>query len=431
MGRWHRLYIGLGLVSIFIFGVNADFVGVSPLLRVKDSISKDIENRNVLVKELGFLIGQNEFPAEKLISWEGSSEKVRVLYTFDKDMQLGLEKLLKSYGADYASVVAMDATTGKVLAMASFEGAIPSIENRTMKATFPAASIFKIVTASAAIEKYGLSPEMELGYTGSNYTLYKKNLFNDDPRWARWISFREAFSKSINIFFGKLTLKFMQPTDLIDFAERFNFNKSLNADFPVEYSSASINVEDQYEVAEVASGFNSKNTLSPVHGAMLAAAIANDGNMPAPYVIDGLFKEDGSTLYKAKILHLGQPITMSTATKLRSMMTDTVETGTSRKSFKELTKRKSFDVIEMGGKTGSLMGANPKGKTDWFVGYGRLGPRMIAVAAVTVNKNQWRVKSSYIAQKIIREYFENQATMITSHYSNRAKEGKTKVGLSN
>jgi hypothetical protein len=122
---------------------------------------------------------------------------------------------------------------------------------------------------------------------------------------------------------------------------------------------------------------------------------------------------------------------MATATKIRSMMTDTVETGTSRKSFKELTKKKSFDVIEMGGKTGSLMGTSPKGKTDWFVGYGRLGPRMIAVAAVTVNKDQWRVKSSYIAQKIIREYFENQATMITSHYSNRSKEGKTKVGLNN
>jgi cell division protein FtsI/penicillin-binding protein 2 len=416
---------------IFIFGINADFASINPVLRERDTASREADNRNVIAKELGFLPAQNEFPAEKEINWNGSNEKVRVLYTFDKDMQGSLEKLLKSYGADYSSVVAMDATTGKILAMASFEGAIPSIENRTMKAGFPAASIFKIVTASAAIEKYGLSPEMELGYTGSNYTLYKKNLFNDDSRWARWISFREAFSKSINIFFGKMTLKFMQPSDLIDFAERFNFNKPLNADFPVEYSTAALNSQDQYQVAEVASGFNSTNTLSPVHGALIAATIANDGNMPAPYIVEGLFREDGSTLYKAKTFQLSQPISMATAMKLRSMMTDTVETGTSRKSFKELTKRKSFDVIEMGGKTGSLMGTNPKGKTDWFVGYGRLGPRMIAVAAVTVNKNQWRVKSSYLAQKLIREYFEMQATMLTSHYSNRSKEGKAKVGLNN
>jgi cell division protein FtsI/penicillin-binding protein 2 len=306
-----------------------------------------------------------------------------------------------------------------------------SIENRTLKASFPAASIFKIITASAALEKYGLSPEMELGYTGANYTLYKKNLFNENPRWARWISLRQAFSKSINIFFGRMTLKFMQPGDLIEFAEKYNFNKPLNADFPVEYSSASLSSEDQYQVAEVASGFNSKNTLSPVHGAMLAAAIANDGNMPAPYMIESLVKDDGSAVYMAKVLQLGQPISMATATQLRSMMSDTVETGTSRKSFKELTKKKSFNVIEMGGKTGSLMGSNPKGKTDWFVGFGRLGPRMIAVAAVTVNKNQWKVKSSYIAQKLIREYFETQATTITSHYQNRNKEGKAKVGLNN
>jgi cell division protein FtsI/penicillin-binding protein 2 len=432
MRSWHRLYISLGLLIIFIFGINADFNGIKPIIKERDSVSSEVEMRNMVTKELGFLVAQNEFPVEKDIEWNGSSEKVRVLYTFDKEIQLSLEKLLKSYGADYSSVVAMDATTGKILAMASFEGSIPSIENRTMKATFPAASIFKIVTASAAIEKYGLSPEMELGYTGANYTLYKKNLFNDNPRWARWISFREAFSKSINIFFGKMTLKFMQPNDLIDFAERFNFNKPLNADFPLESSTAALDVEDQYQVAEVASGFNSKNTLSPVHGALLAATIANDGNMPAPYIVEGIFKEDGSTLYKAKTLQLGQPISMATATKLRSMMTDTVETGTSRKSFKELTKKKSFDVIEMGGKTGSLMGANPKGKTDWFVGYGRLGPRMIAIAAVTVNKSQWRVKSSYLAQKIIREYFEAQATVVTSHYLNRNKEDRgTKIGLSN
>lgn len=430
MGLRQRLYTSLGIIFIFIFGINADFSGNSMLAREKDQVSKELETRNIIAKEFGFLVQQNEFPVEKQISWNGNSEKVRVLYSFDKDMQLNLEKLLKSYGADYASVVAMDPTTGRILAMASFEGAVPSMENRNTKATFPAASIFKIVTAAAAIEKYGLSPEMELGYTGANYTLYKKNLFNDDPRWARWISFREAFSKSINIFFGKMTLKFMQPSDLIDFAERFQFNKSFNADFPVEYSSATIDAEDKYQVAEVASGFNAKNTLSPVHGALIASAIANDGNMPAPYVVESLFKDDGSTLYKAKALPLIQSISMATATKLRTMMTDTVESGTSRKSFKELTKKKNFDVIEMGGKTGSLMGSNPKGKTDWFVGYGRLGPRMIAIAAVTVNKNQWRVKSSYIAQKLIREYFEDQATVISSHYTNRNKEGSSKVGLS-
>ncbi len=103
-------------------------------------------------------------------------------------------------------------------------------------------------------------------------------------------------------------------------------------------------------------------------------------------------------------------------------MNDTVESGTSRKSFKELTKKKTFAVLEMGGKTGSITGQNPKGKTEWFVGYGKLGTRMIAVATVVVNKEFWTVKPSFVAQKLIKTYFEKQATIITSAFKDEKKK---------
>ena len=49
-------------------------------------------------------------------------------------------------------------------------------------------------------------------------------------------------------------------------------------------------------------------------------------------------------------------------------------------------RKKQYEDVEMGGKTGSLTGLNPKGKCDWFVGYARYKGQRIAVAALTVNE---------------------------------------------
>lgn len=255
---------------------------------------------------------------------------------------------------------------------------------------------------------------MEMGFTGGNYKLYKKDLFNENQKWAHWISFKEAFAKSINIFFGKLALKFMHADDLISYAGKYYFNKDLKGDLPAESGKANLDSKEPYHVAEVASGFNSMNTLSPIHGAMIASAVVNDGVMQSPYIVESLLRDNGTSVYKSEPLSLESPISISTARKLRDLMNETVERGTSRKSFRELASAKQYSIVETGGKTGSLNGLNPKGKTDWFVGYARLGTRMLAVSVVTVNKNYWKVKSSYIAQKLIKKHFKDDVNFSTA-----------------
>ena len=82
--------------------------------------------------------------------------------------------------------------------------------------------------------------------------------------------------------------------------------------------------------------------------------------------------------------------------------------GTGRKSFRQMVKNRKFEEIEMGGKTGSLQGDNPKGKVDWFVGYAIDENEKIAIAAITVNKEKWTVKSTYLAQSMFRKHFGNK-----------------------
>lgn len=417
--KWSRLsFTVLILAGLGMFGINATLYDkgvVEPTAGEADAVKfTERDHRRLVEQYLTPYIAKNNFVSEIGISLLGTSEQVKVTYTFDYELQKELDSLMRQYSSDYASVVAMDPATGKILAMASYENGSPSAENWAMKATFPAASIFKIITASAAIEKYNVSPDMELGYTGGNYKLYKRDLFNENQRWARLISFRDAFARSINIFFGKLTLKFMHGDDLMSYAQKYYFNKDLSGDIPFEAGKAILLSKEPYHVAEVASGFNSLNTLSPVHGAVIASAIINDGVMQSPYLVESLMRPNGSSVYKASPYTLDNPITLATAEKLRDLMNQTIERGTSRKAFKELTKAKKFSMVEAGGKTGSLNGTNPKGKTDWFVGYGRLGTKMLAISVVTVNKTTWKVKSSYVAQRLIKKYFHDEVILSTA-----------------
>lgn len=125
-----------------------------------------------------------------------------------------------------------------------------------------------------------------------------------------------------------------------------------------------------------------------------------------PYIIDSILDGQNVPMYLAEP-KVGM-ITMEpkTAMEVRSLMRETVLTGTSKRSFKGFFK-KNFSMLSVGGKTGSLTGYDPRGKYDWFVGYAGWGSRRFAVAALTIHEKYWRVKSSYLARRAIESYFKD------------------------
>jgi cell division protein FtsI/penicillin-binding protein 2 len=265
------------------------------------------------------------------------------------------------------------------------------------------------VTASTAVDKAGLSPEHRIAYNGGNYTLYKKNVLSDKVnRWTRFISLKDAFARSINTAFGRLSLEELEPHDLSDYANRFFFNHDIPADFRVEKSVASVPSEKGYELTEVASGYNRFNTMSPVHGAMIASTIINNGLMPIPYLVKNLTDKDNKVVYTAVPVINDPVISAASAAKVQKMMEQTVLSGTSRKTFKKLVRSREFREIDMGGKTGHFSGTFPKGRTDWFIGYASDEEDKVAIAAITVNVEKWTVKSSALGEMMFRKFFQNK-----------------------
>ena len=398
----------LFVISAAVIGAMV-FFSSRPTIQEKAEIKikNHLEQRVHIAQALAESIKQESYPNRIKMDWDGTPTDLAVEYTFDPELQAGAEKLLKQYKPDYGSIVLMDAETGKILALANFQRDAEDKPNLALRASYPAASIFKVVTATAAIDKVGVRPSDTIRFNGGNYTLYKKNVLSDKiNRWTRSISLKEAFAKSINTAFGRLSLERLNPDQINDYAKRYMFNQKIPSDLPVDMGVAYVPQEKGFELTEVASGYNKMNRMSPVQGAMIAGTIVNDGRMVVPYIVENLKNSTGQTVYQAEIVDSGPIMTTDSAEKVRELMEQTILSGTSRKTFRGLVKNRNFKDIEMGGKTGHFTGDNPKGKVDWFVGYAFDDSHRISVAALTVNKKFWTVKSSYLGQTMIRNFYQ-------------------------
>ncbi len=387
--------------SIFSFGTGR-FRFPSGLTKKKESTI----TRDRLAETIGPFAKFYEFP-EELDFDLGRPERSRlkVEYTLNSKLQKTMEALFRSYSPDYGAFVALDAESGKVLSMISYSREKGAPGNLALRASFPSASVFKVVTATAAIESRKIAPDTVIPFNGRNHTLYRGQILKSNiTRWTHFITFKDAFARSINTVFGKVGAFTVGSSGMRTYASRFGFNRKISADLPVQEGRAPI-PDDSWGLAETASGYTTENTMSPLQGALMAAAVANNGVMMEPFFVQSLSRADGSSAYTGAPKVSGVTMDISTARQIKALMKETVLRGTSRGSFRGFFKS-HFALLDVGGKTGSLTGYDPKGKYDWFVGYAGSASRKIAVAALTIHEKQWRVKSSYLARRAIESFYK-------------------------
>lgn len=405
--NWDLIHKGLMGVLVFVVCM----VGLFSVLKavvvyVPFQVLAPVSRAQLAYQYRNLLEG-GELPEKiTLNTWAGAKE-LTPKYSVDDRFQTVADGLFDTYKPDFGALAAIEVETGRVITLSSFSRAPHYFGSLTLKAVFPAASVFKVVTATAAIDAHNLTPDSVITFRGGNHTLYKRNLSeNETNRWVRNMSLRDAFAKSINTVFGKLAAFILKPEELELYAGRYRFNKSLTADFPVQTGRFDLGDRDAFKLAELGSGFNRVTQISPVQGALMAAAVANGGKMMAPYLVDSLKDDSGQLVYEAKPLPLGDVMTPESAENMRVLMRETVVMGTSRKAFRDYIRKPKATEVEVGGKTGSLKDEILRGKCDWFVGYGIRGNRKIAVAVLTVHESHWRVKSSTVARLYLEKYLD-------------------------
>ncbi len=328
----------------------------------------------------------------------------RLLYSVDPILQKRVQEVFLKHRPPYGVFVALDPQSGRILSLAEHTRVRSESGSVWQRATYPAASVFKLVTAAGALEKGLLSYDSPVLFRGNLYRLGPQKL-NESARRDQRTQFDDALGKSNNVVFGRVASNLLGAQALKEYSEAFGFNHPLQFDFPVDMSRASI-PEQSYELARCGAGFG-EVTLNPLHAAQIAATIANQGRMMKPYLIDWVQDARGVKVYEAKQEFLGQPISAKTSQDLTRMMLRTVEDGTASKIFhrygKNLVKK-----MAVSGKTGSLSGVNPPGQYDWFVGFAPADQPQIAFAAMIINHDRWRVRGAFVAQEALKTFFRDQ-----------------------
>lgn len=308
-------------------------------------------------------------------------------------LQKELTDLLKLYQTPYAAVVAIEPATGRVLAMAEHSEADPGLRGLCTRALYPAASIFKIVTAAALLE-LGVSPEATTCFHGGKRKLTPA-LLQDSQKDLRCDTMASAMASSSNVVFGKLAQQHLDAPKLLAMAKAWRFNTPVPFPVPTDVSLAGI-PEDGFGLAQAGAGFGDV-FLSPLHGALLASAAANGGIWRAPVLFEcDAPKEPGE----------GERVmSVSAAAQLQAMLSQTVKSGTARRIFHE----RGFSLSDAAGKTGSLADKKPFRDYSWFVGYAPATDPKIAVAAVIVNDPYWRIRATWLGREAMRLYLSRPA----------------------
>ncbi len=331
-----------------------------------------------------------------------------VTFTFDPDLQRRTENIFSRYKVPAASAVVINSRTGRVLALVQqrLSADAADADDVAFDASPPAASLFKLITASALLETGDVEIATKTCYRGGSSELLRSHLGDISPRDGACSTLVGALGHSINAIFAKLSDRHLAPADLLGYAKKFGFNTDLGGDavsIPVSVAEVP---EDRLERARAAAGFWHTH-LSPFHAAMIAQSLAQGGAMLRPYVVDNVTLS-GETIHEARPQFAARTVSEQTARALLDAMAFTVSHGTARRAFHDRKGRPYLPGIEVSGKTGTLTGASPYRAFSWFVAVAPTNAPEIALSVLVVNEPKWRIKATDAAVRILQAYFDRR-----------------------
>jgi len=299
-----------------------------------------------------------------------------------------------------------DVKTGKILVWASFveEGPFHDVAS---EATAPTASVFKIVTATGLVEA-GLTPSTRQCYSGGEHQIRAIDMI-DDKRRDKWCAtVTQAMGRSLNTVFARLAQKHLDRDKLGVVAARLGWGQEIPFDVKVATSTLTF-PDDDLGFARTAAGFWN-STLSPFQGVNLAQTVANGGEMVRLYAVASV-KDEVGEIYRGPTSRqvIRRAMEESTASQITTMMENTVESGTSYRSFHDKNGKPYLPDIRVAGKTGTLTRPAPDGPFyTWFVGFAPSRKPEVAISVLVANHTKWRVKATNVACDMLRVYFADK-----------------------
>lgn len=346
----------------------------------------------------------------------GDSDKIGngIVTTLDTELQ---QVAYEALGNEKGSVVAINPKTGEILAMVSNPSFNPNnldeeiknanagdgenspLINRAIDGVYPPGSVFKTVTLASALENI---PDVE----SRTFSDSGKIVFDDGAELNNFafevhgdIDLRRAFRVSSNVVFGELAME-LGNDKLKKTAEAFGFNSVIRGD-GVTVSRSEFPTLKEYEQGNMAqSGIGQGSVLStPMQMALVTAAVANDGILMEPKLVNSIVDKNGNTVKNINSEELRRAIPSDVAATIRDYMQYLVDNN--------LHRWPAFEGTNAGGKTGTADYNLPDGTAavphGWFIAAAPMNDPEIAVAVIVENGESGAGSSAIIASQVVRK----------------------------
>lgn len=312
------------------------------------------------------------------------SEGASIDLTLDNSMTQLAAQLM---GNDNGSVVALNPITGEVYCLYSNPSFDPNEKSMTQNweklinsedsPLFPRAtqglyapgSTFKVVSAAAGMKAgykdYTVNDEGKINVGGKEFNNAGGKAYGETDM-------ETAIKVSSNVYFTSLAPK-IGKNIFEKTANEFMITEKIPFDIDTKGAGLDFESFDDAELASVSIG-QGKLSVSPLHMALVASAIANEGTMMKPYLVEKAFYNDGDTIYEATPEVLSKPVSKSEARRITEYMKECVNAGTGTAA--------RVSGIEVAGKTGTAENEK-EGKTHaWFIGFAPADNPQIAVCVM-------------------------------------------------
>lgn len=347
----------------------------------------------------------NEFKGEK-------NTGDNVVTTLDLDLQ---QTAYDALGSHNGAVIVLEPSTGKILAMVSKPDYDPNtiaekwdsitspdntesvLLNRATQGLYPPGSTFKIFTTLEYIRKnsdytsYRFTCDGELEKEDTVIHCYNNDVHGEEDLLS-------SFSNSCNSSYANLGLM-LNPVKFTDTCDSLLFNQKLPYAYGYKQSSFSLEKDaSTHDIMETAIG-QGETLVTPLHMALVVSAIANDGVLMKPYLIDHTENYEGKTVKEYSPSEYGTLLKKEEAETMQNFMQTVVQEGTGRK-----LKGQSYTAA---GKTGSAEYSDADDSSHaWFVGYAHREDKTdIALAVVVEGAGAGSTYAVPAAKQIFDAYY--------------------------
>ena len=347
---YRRSYVyGSGAAQIVGF-TDPDKNGTAGIELMLDSLFKGTDGKTFMRRDaVGNLYYSHEIPVQEPRT--GNAVQLTLDIELQRIAEFELAEGIQSSQAEGGTVIALEPTTGEVLAIASWPTYNPTNpQNATSDAVrirgitdmYEPGSTFKLVTAGAALEEGIIKPDSWVN--GMNGTLRVGDYEIKDSHPLGKVQFTEAMEQSSNIVFAKLSER-IDDFKFYKYARDFGFGIVLGIDFPGEAAGILKRPKQFSKTTKKFMAYGYELGATALQMVNAFSTIANGGVMMRPFMVKKIIGADQDVISETKVQRIRTVLSEKTAKTLTYMLKRVVEFGTGKEA--------RISGLPIAGKTGT------------------------------------------------------------------------------